>query len=722
MRISNHISLLHVVGVAGSIGLAIGTALFMRMNEQATREMARITDDDSRLSYLIIDGFEFVSLVESLQGDSKQPVLDLAQRTAERWNNDLARLEDTELGQTPAMSKATKALRALTDDQRVAAAAGDPARMDELRTDAETFVHRLKSLEAASKDRVDDAAQRLEDQRRFVMLSIGLMCVAFLLVIEHTRYWSTRRLVRPVEDLANAAMRAMEGDTQLPRIAECGTAELNYISEMLSGFVSTLKHKVEERTAELERQKADLEHEVAVRRRAEEQLRHSAFHDRLTGLCNRDLLIDRIDRCIERARRNPEYRYAILFLDIDRFKEVNDSHGHTLGDQFLITIANRLQSCLRRSDSVGTADGSTIARIGGDEFVVLLDGIADSNDATRVAERIQESLADPIVLEGVEFFTSASIGIATGELGYRSPDELLRDADAAMYCAKASGKARHEMFNERMHAEVKARLKLGNDLRRAVDNDEFRCFYQPVCDLATGALVGFEALVRWEHPERGLVSPGEFIAHTEETGLVVELGRFMLESAATQLARWQARFGPTPDGSPLSMSVNVSMRQLNRPAFLDEVRRAVDTAGIPPASLKLEITESAIMGDSETVPVILEKLRALGVEIYMDDFGTGYSCLSYLHRFPLDVLKIDRTFLTRGDTDYAGIVRTVVTLAHHLGMRVGVEGIETAEQYRLLRSLGADLAQGYYFAEPMPVEDATDLLASAPRWALDAAA
>ena len=718
MRISNHISLLHVVGVAGAIGLAIGTGLLMRMNEAAAHDATRAAEQDARLGRMIVDGYEIVGLVKAAQDNHAESVVNIAQRSAQRWREELSHFESAEhMGNSHWL---TQASGALSDIASSVDASNEAERLDQFRADTEKFLAGLKGLEPLSKRRVHDAAAQLENQRRFVMLSIGLMCAGFLLIIEHTRYWTMRRLVRPVEQLAGVALRAMHGDEQIPRIEQCGTAELNDLSRMLSSFVNTLKLKVAERTSELERQKADLEHEVAVRRRAEEQLRHSAFHDRLTGLCNRDLLMDRIDRCIDRTRRNPDYLYAVLFLDIDRFKEVNDSHGHTLGDQFLITIANRLQSCLRKSDALAPAEGSTVARIGGDEFVVLLDGIQEPADALLVAERIQEALAAPIVLEGVEFFTSASIGIATSDLSYRSPDDLLRDADAAMYSAKAAGKARHEMFNERMHAEVKARLKLGNDLRRAVDNQEFRAYYQPICSLDTGQLIGFETLVRWEHPERGLVSPSEFIEHTEETGLVVELGRWIMGEACRQLRTWHGQFS-LPD---LTMSVNVSMRQASRPTLITEVRDLMEALQIPRGCLKLEITESVIMGNMETITEVLRALRELGVEVHMDDFGTGYSSLSYLHRFPLDALKIDRTFLaaTKNDHDYAGIVKTVVTLAHHLNMRVTVEGVETHDQFALLRTLGADHAQGYYFAQPLDAETATELLAANPRWTLDAEA
>lgn len=721
MRISNQISILHVVGVAGAVGLSIATALLMRVSESAANEAARVANEDARLGALVVDGYELIELVEAFTGDASEEPLVLAGRVADRWRGDVARLESTGMGRSRAMARTTEALAGMSS---VASDPGlhDGERVEAFMDRATAFVAGLRELEAISQQRVNEANARHDERRRLVMVGIGVMCLGFLLVVEHLRYWTTKRLVRPMERLARAAMGAMDEDAPLAHLGSCGTVELNDLTRSLSRFVESLKGKVDERTAELERQKEDLEHEVSVRRRAEEQLRHAALHDRLTGLCNRELLWDRIDRCIDRARRNPDYMYAVLFLDIDRFKEVNDSHGHTLGDQFLITIANRLQTCLRKTDAVSKTDGSTIARIGGDEFVVLLDGVRGPEDAVSVAERVQETLATPIVLEGIEFFTSASIGIATSELAYRSPDDLLRDADAAMYSAKAAGKARHELFNETMHAEVKARLQLGNDLRRAVDNEEFRAYYQPVCRLETGELVGFETLIRWQHPARGLVSPGEFIEHSEETGLVVELGAWVLNEACRQLREWHDRF--PREGEPLSVSVNVSMRQACRDELVDEVREALERHGIPASSLKLEITESVVMGDGETIAHVLSELKALGVEIHMDDFGTGYSSLSYLHRFPLDALKIDRTFLTtaRDESDYAGIVRTVVALAHQLDMSVAIEGVETPEQCAALRSIGADLAQGYYFSRPLEAGAATELLEHGADWKLEVAA
>ena len=431
--------------------------------------------------------------------------------------------------------------------------------------------------------------------------------------------------------------------------------------------------------------------------------------------------MDRIDRCIDRTRRNPEYLYAILFLDIDRFKEVNDSHGHTLGDQFLITIANRLQSCLRKSDALDPAEGRTVARIGGDEFVVLLDGIQEPADALLVAERIQESLADPIVLEGVEFFTSASIGIATSDLSYRSPDDLLRDADAAMYSAKAAGKARHEMFNERMHAEVKARLKLGNDLRRGASTTRSSApTTSPSAPSTPDASSASRPSSAGSIPSAASSPPPSSSSTPRKPASSSSSDAGSWARPAASSATWQDRF-ELPD---LTMSVNVSMHQASRPTLVNEVQQIMEASQVPRGCLKLEITESVIMGNMETITEVLSKLRDLGVEVHMDDFGTGYSSLSYLHRFPLDALKIDRTFLsaTKSDHDYAGIVKTVVTLAHHLDMRVTVEGVETPDQFALLQTLGADHAQGYYFAEPLDAEAATELLAANPSWTLGAEA
>jgi diguanylate cyclase (GGDEF)-like protein/PAS domain S-box-containing protein len=440
--------------------------------------------------------------------------------------------------------------------------------------------------------------------------------------------------------------------------------------------------------------------DISARKQTEERLVHEAFHDPLTGLANRALFLEHLKLAIERAKRPKSYLFAVLFLDLDRFKNINDSLGHTVGDQLLGVIARRLERCLRHIDIV--------ARFGGDEFAVLLDGIDDSSDAVRVAERIQAELRTPLKIGGHEVFTSASIGIAFSDRGYRQTEEIVRDADTAMYRAKALGKARHEIFDTEMHARAVTILQLETDLRRAMEREEFCVHYQPIVSLNNDGLYGFEALVRWRHPERGLIMPTEFIPIAEETGVIVPLGRWVLQQACEQMCRWQKRF---PGAQGLMLSVNMSGKQFAQPDLFHQVKKVLRETGFNPSLLQLEITESAVIENTATVTDMLVQLRALGIKLSMDDFGTGYSSLSYLHRFPIDTLKIDRSFISSNtESGEIGIVRTIIMLARDLGMNVVAEGVETFEQLSYLRSLDCELGQGYYFSYPVDVMAITDLL------------
>jgi diguanylate cyclase (GGDEF)-like protein/PAS domain S-box-containing protein len=432
--------------------------------------------------------------------------------------------------------------------------------------------------------------------------------------------------------------------------------------------------------------------------------------DVLTGLPNRILFMDRLGRSVERAKYRKGYLFAVFFLDLDRFKVVNDSLGHLIGDQLLIATARRLQGCLHTGD--------TIARLGGDEFTVLLDDIREVADATRIAERIQKQLSMPFDINGHEVFTTASIGIALSSSGYERPEDLLRDADTAMYRAKAMGKARYEVFDSAMRDRAVARLQLETDLRRALEREEFLVYYQLIVSLEDGRISGCEALLRWQHPTRGLISPSEFIPVAEETGLIVPIGRWVLLEACRQVRAWQEQF---PSKSPLTISVNFSSKQFMQPELVDQMRQILSSTGIEPHSLKLEITESLIMENPEAARALLLQLKALNIQLGIDDFGTGYSSLSYLHRFPIDRLKIDRSFVNRMglDKENAEIVRTIVTLAHNLGVDVIAEGVETTEQLALLRDLKCKYGQGYLFSHPVDGETARALIEGQPCWRQD---
>jgi diguanylate cyclase (GGDEF)-like protein/PAS domain S-box-containing protein len=434
--------------------------------------------------------------------------------------------------------------------------------------------------------------------------------------------------------------------------------------------------------------------------------------DVLTGLPNRVLFLDRLGRALEHAKWSQDFLFAVLLLDLDRFKMINESLGHVIGDQMLSAMAHRLEDCLRNA-APRPGEGYTIARLGGDEFAILLEGIQDINDATCVAERLQQQLAAPFTLGGHEVFTTASIGIALSATGYGRPEDLLRDADTAMYRAKAHGKACHEVFDTAMHARAVARLQVETDLRRAVERQEFRVVYQPIVALASGRLVGFEALVRWQHPHRGLVPPLEFIPVAEENGLIIPIGQWVLRTACQQIRAWQQQCSAH---LPLSIGVNLSGKEFMQPNLAAQIAQVLEETALEPRSLQLEITESVLM--DHTAAGTLAQLRALGLELSMDDFGTGYSSLSYLHRFPMQILKIDRSFVNRmgAEGPNANIVRTIISLARDLGMQVIAEGVETAEHLDALRALNCGYGQGYFFSKPLDAEAATALLMAAPQW------
>ncbi|HEX7009719.1 MAG TPA: EAL domain-containing protein [Phycisphaeraceae bacterium] len=459
--------------------------------------------------------------------------------------------------------------------------------------------------------------------------------------------------------------------------------------------------------------------DITDRKLHEQRLRYEACHDTLTGLSNRAILMDRLAQAIARAKRQPGYHFAVLFFDLDRFKLINDSLGHLIGDQLLLGVANRLRGCLRRIDSLCRVAGHDLARIGGDEFVVLLEGLRDPHDAVRVAQRLQQELAAPYDLSGHEVVITASIGIASSNTGYNQADEILRDADTALFRAKAQGRARHEMFDKDMHARAVARLRLESDLRRALDRGEFRLLYQPIVDLAAGRLQGFEALIRWEHSERGPVPPSVFIPIAEETGLIVPIGQWVLGEAIRCAKAWRTRYPAAP---AFTISVNLSPIQISHPNLVQQIRGLLEGAGLDPQTLCLEITESAVIENDQQAISVLEQLRALRIRSLMDDFGTGYSSLSYLHRLPVDVVKIDQSFtheLTKRRETRA-VVQAIVDLVHGLGKSVVAEGIETPEQIIHLQAIGCDYAQGYYLAQPLEEAQAESFLKN-PRSLINAA-
>ncbi len=461
--------------------------------------------------------------------------------------------------------------------------------------------------------------------------------------------------------------------------------------------------------------------DITERKRAEELLAHNAFHDGLTSLPNRALFIDRLQHALTLSKRHANYKFAVLLIDIDEFKIVNDSLGHSAGDELLIQIGQRLKDSVRRVDTVSrprissapnwpNRDDDTLARLGGDEFTILLDDIRDPIEAVRVAERVQAELAAPFAINQQEIVISASIGIASSTSPHTQAEDLLRDADIAMYRAKRSGKARCEVSDPAMHANALKRLKLETDLRKALDLGEFRVFYQPIVSLQTGKITGFEALTRWQRPE-GIVPPAEFIAVAEEIGLIIPMNRQLRLEACQRLQAWQAEFPANP---PLTMSVNITPREFAQPDLASEIGTALKHIGFDPACLQLEIIETIAMGDAEKSGLVLAQLKALGVRLSIDDFGTGYSSLSRLRRIPVDTLKIDRAFIMHMDTDPESheIVRTIIMLAHNLRLKVVAEGTETEEHIRLLKQLNCEMAQGYSYSRPADDQAMLKLLAA----------
>lgn len=448
-------------------------------------------------------------------------------------------------------------------------------------------------------------------------------------------------------------------------------------------------------------------YDITERRLAENKLAYDALHDTLTGLPNRSLFLRRVEESLQRAKQDPNYQFALLFIDLDRFKLVNDSLGHAYGDQFLVFVADKLRHCIYASD--------TIARLGGDEFTILLDGIESIADATRVGDHILTSLEKPLKLGDRQIFSSASIGIVMSTPSYTQSNELLRDADIAMYRAKSAGKGRYAIFDQDMHAETLKLIQIEHDLRSSLSQGDFEIYYQPIVDLKTGRLAGFESLVRWNHPEQGLICPTEFIPIAEDTGLIVTLGEWVLRYSCQQLSQWKSQYS---SAQSLIISVNLAGHQLKEPNLIEVIDQILIETGLDGRYLKLELTESILVENVEDIIKTLTYLRARNIQLSIDDFGTGYSSLSYLNRFPVSTLKIDRAFVDRmmEDTENFEIVRAICTLAHSLGMKVVAEGIETPEQLSILSSLSCELGQGFFFSKPVDAFLAEQMILHPSDW------
>lgn len=462
----------------------------------------------------------------------------------------------------------------------------------------------------------------------------------------------------------------------------------------------------EQKIVELQRFIAEQEQVNSALKESKEKFRHAAFHDTLTDLPNRNLFIESLRFQIEKAKTSNDYRFAVLFLDLDRFKMINDSLGHSLGDRLIWHVARRLSKLANENDLV--------ARFSGDEFAILISGHNNPSDLMNIAQLVKHKLSAPFSLNGRQVFTSVSIGMAIGSPVYGEADEMLRDADIAMYYAKEHGNG-VEIFDSAMHTKAVKLLQLETDLRHAAERNELVAYYQPIVDLATMRLTGFESLVRWNHPHRGLIPPLDFIPMAEETGMIIPLTMWMLRESCTQLAKWQER---SPLNKTLMMSINLSGKHFSDPNIVESVRSILLETGVSAPSLKLEITESAVMENADVAIEVLKQLRDIGCQLSIDDFGTGYSSLSYLHKFPIDMLKVDRSFVSTMEdgTENGEIVRTIISLAKTLGLSVVAEGIESIHQLHQLRILGCEYGQGFLFARPVPSEEATALLDDRARW------
>ncbi|MGA2960193.1 MAG: EAL domain-containing protein [Candidatus Korobacteraceae bacterium] len=566
----------------------------------------------------------------------------------------------------------------------------------------ETYLRALLDTVPAGIFVVDAQTRRIVDINHHAVELIGRPVTQIIGSICNSVVCPASENECPILDLGETVNQSERilltaGGVRLPILKSVVPAIRNGRKVLVESFVSISNIK------EAEAQAARAIKELEEAKNAAEK---AALQDPLTKLPNRRLLYDRLNLCLQIAERNPGYLCGLLYLDLDDFKIVNDSLGHQAGDKLLVEVANRLENTLRRTDVLSRFAGGVelVGRLGGDEFAILLDNIKDASDALRVADRIAEKFQEPFHVRGRDLSVTASIGITTSASRYPSAEDMLRDADIAMYRAKAGGRGRRVVFDEAMHRRAVERLHLESELRQAVERKEFIVFYQPIVSLSSKQIVGFEALLRWQSPLRGLVEPDVFIPVAEQTGLIVPLGDWVLREACMQLRRWQEHF---IEELPLTMSVNLSARQFLQWDLVATVKRTLQETGIEGSSLYLELTESVAMGESKRTIRTLEKLKHLGVRLSIDDFGSGYSSLDQLHRLSADTLKVDRHFVARmtaNDRNHK-IVNTIITLGHNLQMNVIVEGAETTEQLALLDGMACDCVQGYVFSRPLDPKD-----------------
>jgi predicted signal transduction protein with EAL and GGDEF domain len=611
-------------------------------------------------------------------------------------SNEWEAIADSKINSDVGESTQQFRLEILTQLQMIGAFQGRQGLVDKVRPAASTYLSDMdQEFALISSGRLDEA-RKLNDSR-----------------------------VDPDFDHLDQAIRQAIARFETETRHSSQTALLSSIGILLGSLVSILVLTFHfERGRHLQETNARLQDLVTQLSRSQEKLIHTAYHDSLTHLPNRTLFMDRLKQCVKRENRHEDYKFAVVLMDVDQFKIVNDSLGHSAGDELIVLISQRLNGSIRRDESdahPGNVNGpirrpgnDILARYGGDEFAILLDDIRDASDGIRVAERIQQALIPLFLVGGRQLQITVSTGIAVSITGYSAAEGVLRDADTALHGAKGLGKSRYLICDPQMHAAAVNRLQLEDDLRQAATRDELLVFYQPIVSLKDGRLSGFEALIRWRRPGFGVVVPGEFIPVAEETGLIVPIGTWVLRKACRQMHAWHLQF---PSDPPLTIAVNFSAKQLIQPDLLEHVVQVLRETGLDPGSLGVEFTESVAMQDAARTALVLGELKALGVHTSIDDFGTGYSSLSHLRRLPLDILKLDRSFVSEmlNNNENREIVHTIISLAHILGMHIVAEGVETVEQANQLRSLGCKYAQGYFFSKPMNQAGAEAFLGSGLR-------
>jgi diguanylate cyclase (GGDEF)-like protein len=673
---------------------AIGSVLALVYIKSTTEELRRV----SELHRIEEMRQRLIVAIQGAQSDLFTVHTNLGQK-ADQITDDVYALERaaaacTGCHHTPEMTTRLQGIQSLITEYEAAlsyymTASANKERIAALRTDAAAIA---SQLQRTTEEMVVEASRRSEERsaaaiRRFDEARVILTAtiVLTLLVAVGIAVHLSTSITRPVQALVRGTRAIQAGELGFT----LDVGDRTELGELARNFNSM--------SAALRDGYAALQSEIDERKRAEERLLYDAFHDALTGLPNRALFLDRLQHVIESGRRHPEQLYAVLFLDLDRFKVVNDTLGHLVGDHLLVAVGERLAECLR--------PGDTVARLGGDEFGILLDRLPDADDAAQVADRILRSLTHSVEVDGHEIFATCSIGIALRSERYQRPEQVLRDADIAMYQAKQKGKACSEIFDAEMHGSVVDRLQLEGDLKRAVDRgEEFLLHYQPIVALRTGKLIAIEALVRWNKPGRGLLDAADFVPLAEEAGVVAGLGDWVFRAACAQLKAWQER---VPALAGAIVSVNVSGAQFRRPEFVDVLRQIVREAGVDPRAVALEVTEAVIMNEVEASAAKLARLRELGVQIHVDDFGTGYSSLSYLHRFPITAVKIDRSFVAGlpGHLESEEVIKAIVSIGESLDFDVIAEGVETTTQRDKLEELRCRYAQGLMIGRPMSAAD-----------------